>query len=434
MPRVKAEASGNIASKIEKTTLLAIPVEPIKEGPVDSLRDVVVNLFEKDYLPFLEKAMAKVKGQLVEEMRKDFCLFPCQEWLYEEIAEAIFRNAFHGAYLLSKEGHYHNVLMCEYDIAQVISSAVDMKMVEYESIFNQRQPEGKDDQAYAIHVARKLCEKFKFSLKVDNLKELIEGMHKEIGDLQLPNLALGKGGVYLNYISGYDKEGKPCVYDVYGFEKEEMDYLLGVTGDIITLLGLLRARMLLSKTKAEGIPDEIEDYRDRLISEARDFSDNSIARLKKAFENDDLVKRIYDMELKYVGSTEPSRKLNVRIVKDEGQTTTSLWFVFAANKDGQVSYEGTYAVEEFKEPKSTNSWVNKYEVVNNIRLDNFDIPSENAVYTFPSITECNQLPPFGNGWNTVGRNHSDFKVLVNLGMKPDPSHVTYIIFKSKDIL
>lgn len=434
MPRVKAEASGNTASKIGTPTLLAVPVEPIKVGPVESLRDVVVNLFEKDYLPFLEKAMEKVKGQLVEEMRKDFCLFPCQEWLYEEIAEAIFRNAFHGAYLLSKEGYYHNVLMCEYDIAQVISSAVDMNMIEYESIFNQRRPEGKDDQAYAIHVARKLCEKFKFSLKVDNLKELIEGMHKEIGDLQLPNLALGKGGVYLNYISGYDKEGKPCVYDVYGFEKEEMDYLLGVTGDIITLLGLLRARMLHSKTKAEGIPDEIEDYRDRLISEARDFSDNSIARLKKAFEDRSLVKRIHDMELTYVGSTEASIRLNIRIVKDEGQIITSLWFVFAANKDGQVSYEGTYAVEEFKEPKSPNSWVNKHEVVNNIRLGNLDIPSENAVYSFPSITECDKIPPFGNGWNTVGRNHRDFETLVNLGMKPDPSHVTYIIFKSKDIL
>lgn len=433
MPRVKAEVSGNTASKIGRPTLLAIPVEPIKEGQVDSLRDVIVNLFENDYLPFLEKAMEKVKGQLVEDMRKDFCLFPCQEWLYEEIAEAIFRNAFHGAYLLSKEGHCHNVLMCEYDIAQVISSAVDMKMIEYESIFNQRRPEGKDDQAYAIHVAMKLCEKFKFSLKVDNLKKLIGLMHKEIGDLQLTNLALGKGGIYLNYISGYDKEGKPCAYDVYGFEKEEIDYLLGVTGDIITLLELLRTRLIINKTKAEGIPDEIEAYRDRLISEARDFSDNSIARLKKAFENDDLVKRIHDMELTYVGSTEASRRLNIRIVKDEGQIITSLWFVFAANKDGQVSYEGTYAVEEFKEPKSPNSWVNKHEVVNNIRLDNFDMPSENAVYSFPSIAECDRLPPFGNGWNTVGRNHGDFEILVNLGMKQDPSHVTYIIFKSKDI-
>lgn len=434
MPRVKAEASGNIASKIEKPTLLAIPVEPIKEGPVDSLRDVVVNLFEKDYLPFLEKAMAKVKGQLVEEMRKDFCLFPCQEWLYEEIAEAIFRNAFHGAYLLSKEGYYHNVLMCEYDIAQVISSAVDMNMVEYESIFNQRRPEGKDDQAYAIHVAMKLCEKFKFSLKVDNLKKLIGLMHKEIGDLQLANLALGKGGVYINYISGYDKEGKPCIYDVYGFEKEERDYLLGVTGDILTLLEILKRALVTGYTDGDDTPFNMESYRDRLISMTKYFGDETMARLKKAFENDDLVKRIYDMELKYVGSTEHSRKLNIRIVKDEGQTTTSLWFVFAADKDGQVSYEGTYAVEEFEEPKSPNSWVNKHEVVNNIRLDNFDIPSENAVYSFPSITECDKIPPFGNGWNTVGRNHRDFETLVNLGMKPDPSHVTYIIFKSKDIL
>jgi hypothetical protein len=433
MPRVKADASGSFASKIGKQTLLAIPVESIKDGLVDSLRDVVEDLYEWGFLPLLESAIEKSKGLLVEEMRKDYCLFPCQEWLYEEIAEAIFRNAFHGAYLLSKEGHYHNVLMCEYDIAQVISSAVDMNMVEYESIFNQRRPEGKDDQAYAIHVAMKLCEKFKFSLKVDNLKKLIEGMRKEIGDLQLTNLALGKGGVYLNYISGYNKEGKPCVYDVYGFEKKEMDYLLGVTGDILTLLGILKRALVTGHPDGDDTPFDMESYRDRLISMTKYLSDETMTRLKKAFVNDDLVKRIYDMEIKYVGSTEPSRKLNIRIVKDEGQTTTSLWLVFAANKDGQVSYKGTYAVEEFKEPKSPNSWVNKYEVVNNIRLDNLDIPSDNAVYTFPSITECDKLPPFGNGWNTVGRNHSDFEALVNLGMKPDPSHVTYIIFKSKDI-
>ena len=432
MPRVKAEASGSVASKIGKTTLLAIPVEPIKEGPVDSLRDVIVNLFEKYYLPFLEKAMAKVKGQLVEEMRKDFCLFPSQEWIYEEIAEAIFRNAFHGVYLLSKEGHYHNVLMCEYDIAQVISSAVDMNMVEYESIFNQRRPEGKDDQAYAIHVAMKLCEKFKFSLKVDNLKKLIEGMRKEIGNLSLTNLALGKGGIYLNYISGYDKEGKTYIYDVYGFNNEERDYLLGVTGDVITLLGALKRALITGYPDGEDTPFDMESYKDRLISLSVYFS-NDIARLKKAFEDGDLAKRIHDMELSYVRMIKNSRNKNVRIYKDDGRPTISLWFVFAANKDGQVGYAGTYAVEGFKEPKSTNSWVRIPEEEHNVTLDNFDIPSENVVYTFPSITECNQLPPFGNGWNTVGRNHSDFETLVNLGMKPDPSHVTYIIFKSKDI-
>ena len=433
MPRVKAEASGNTASKIGKQTLLAIPVEPIKEGPVDSLRDVVVNLFEKDYLPFLEKAMAKVKGLLVEEMRKDFCLFPCQEWIYEEIAEAIFRNAFHGAYLLSKEGYYHNVLMCEYDIAQVISSAVDVKMIEYESIFNQRRPEGKDDQAYAIHVAMKLCEKFKFSLKVDNLKKLIEGMHKEIGDLQLTNLALGKGGVYLNYISGYDKEGKPCIYDVYGFEKEGMDYLHGVTGEIIILLGTKKRALATGYTDGEDSPFDMESYKGRLISMTKYFGDETIARLKKAFEDRSLVKRIYYMELSYSRMIKNSRSKNVRLYKDDGHPTISLWFVFTASKDGQVSYEGTYTVEGFKEPKSHNSWVRRPEEVHNITLDNFDIPSENAVYTFPSITECDNLPPFGDGWNTVGRNHSDFETLVNLGMKPDPSHVTYIIFKSKAI-
>ena len=432
MPRVKAEASGSVASKIGKQTPLAIPVEPIKEGPVDSLRDVIVNLFEKDYLPFLEKAMAKVKGQLVEEMRKDFCLFPSQEWIYEEIAEAIFRNAFHGVYLLSKEGYYHNVLMCEYDIAQVISSAVDMKRVEYESIFNQHRTEGKDDQSYAIHVAMKLCEKFKFSLKVDNLKKLIEGMRKGIGDLQLTNLALGKGGIYLNYISGYDKEGKPCVYDVYGFNNEERDYLLGVTGDIITLLGALKRALVTGHPDGETAPFDMESYKDRLISLTVYFS-SDIARLKKAFEDGDLVKRIYDMELSYVRMIKSSRNKNVRLYKDDGRPTISLWFVFAADKDGQVGYAGTYAVEGFKEPKSTNSWVRKPEEEHNVTLDNFDVPSETAVCTFPSITECDKLPPFGNGWNTVGRNHSDFETLVNLGMKPDPSHVTYIIFKSKDI-
>ena len=433
MPRVKSEASGNTASKIGKPTLLAVPVEPIKEGPVESLRDVIVNLFEKDYLPFLEKAMAKVKGQLVEEMRKNYCLFPCQEWLYEEIAEAIFRNAFHGAYLLRKEGHYHNVLMSEYDIAQVISSAVDMNMVEYESIFNQRRPEGRDDQSYAIHVAMKLCEKFKFSLKVDNLKKLIGLMHKEIGDLQLTSLALGKGGIYLNYISGYDKEGKPCIYDVYGFEKEERDYLLGVTGDILTLLGILKRALVTGHPDGDDTPFDMESYRNRLISMTKYLSDETMTRLRKAFEDRSLVKRIYDMELYYVRMINSSRGKNVRLYNDDGRPTISLWFVFAANKDGQVGYAGTYAVEGFKQPKSTNSWTRKPEEEHNVTLDNLDIPSENAVYTFPSITECDKLPPFGDGWNTVGRNHSDFETLVNLGMKPGPSDVTYIIFKSKDI-
>ena len=220
---------------------------------------------------------------------------------------------------------------------------------------------------------------------------------------------------------------------MYGFEKEERDYLLGVTGDILTLLGILKRALVTGHPDGDDTPFDMESYRNRLISMTKYLSDETMTRLKKAFENEDLVKRIHDMELTYVGSTEASRRLNIRIVKDEGQIITSLWFVFAANKDGQVSYEGTYAVQEFKEPKSPNSWVNKHEVVNNIRLDNLDIPSDNAVYTFPSITECDKLPPFGDGWNTVGRNHSDFETLVNLGMKPGPSHVTYVIFKSKDI-